>query len=137
MSEDTMSDFTNFSGLSNMETRISSLLNSREELLGNFSVVDFPRLGRQMRNEITEFEDDIIFLDNLIKDELFERLKMARPHQEVAIDLVRQAFFGDREPGEDPLLSPIMAERPFINRDGLRALVGEFNNRAGFILRKG
>ena len=72
MSEDTLSDYTNFVGLSNMEIRIGGLLRERRELLQSFAVVDLPRLGRLMRREITEFEGDIIFLDNMIKS---ERLK--------------------------------------------------------------
>lgn len=69
MMDDNYSDYTYFLGLSNMDVRIDELLDERRELLGSFAVVDIPRLGRLMRREITEFEDDILFLDSMIKGE--------------------------------------------------------------------
>ena len=72
MTEDGMSDYTNFVGLSNMEIRIGELLGERRDLFASFAIVDLPRMGRLMRREITEFEEDILFLDNMIKG---ERLK--------------------------------------------------------------
>ena len=72
MSEDTMSDYTNFVGLSNMEVRIEALLKERKEMLESFAIVDLPRLGRLTLREISEFETDILFLDNMLKG---ERLK--------------------------------------------------------------
>lgn len=69
MMDDNYSDYTYFLGLSNMDVRIDELLDVRRELLESFAVVDIPRLGRLMRREIQEFEDDILFLDSMIKGE--------------------------------------------------------------------
>ncbi len=69
MMDDNYSDYTYFLGLSNMDVRIDELLKERRELLESFAMVDIPRLRRLMRREITEFEDDILFLDSMIKGE--------------------------------------------------------------------
>ncbi|NIU86339.1 MAG: hypothetical protein GWN56_03290, partial [Nitrosopumilaceae archaeon] len=50
-----------------METRIKELLSERKHLLESFAKLDLGRLHRLMKREITEFEDDILFLDSIIK----------------------------------------------------------------------
>ena len=69
MREDEYSDFTYFVGLSNMELRIKTLLDERKYLIESFAKLDIGRLGRLMRREIHEFEDDILFLDSMLKGE--------------------------------------------------------------------
>lgn len=69
MREDEYSDFTYFVGLSNMELRIKALLDERKYLIESFAKLDIGRLGRLMRREIYEFEDDILFLDSMLKGE--------------------------------------------------------------------
>ncbi len=69
MKEDDRSDYTYFAGLSNMDVRIDELLDERRGILDNFANVDVPRVGRLMKREITEFEEDILFLDSMIKGE--------------------------------------------------------------------
>ncbi|MEQ9619667.1 MAG: DUF4175 family protein [Deltaproteobacteria bacterium] len=69
MMDDDYSEYAFFVGLSNMDMRIDQLIEQRRELLGSFATVDLPRLGRLMHREITEFEDDILFLDSMIKGE--------------------------------------------------------------------
>ncbi len=69
MKEDEYSDFTYFVGLSNMELRIKALLDERKYLIESFAKLDIGRLGRLMRREIYEFEDDILFLDSMLKGE--------------------------------------------------------------------
>ncbi len=67
MEEDEYSDFTNFVALSNMEIRIDQLLYERKHLLESFAKLDIGRLKRLMNREVIEFEDDILFLDSMIK----------------------------------------------------------------------
>ena len=67
MSEDEYSDFTTFVVLSNMEIRIDELLSERKHLLESFAKIDAGRLQRLMKREIAEFEEDILFLDSIIK----------------------------------------------------------------------
>ncbi len=67
MKEDEYSDFTNFVALSNMEVRINALLGERKHIIESFVKLDIGRLDRLMKREIVEFEDDILFLDSLIK----------------------------------------------------------------------
>ncbi|MFI5324543.1 MAG: hypothetical protein ACHQ6U_13810, partial [Thermodesulfobacteriota bacterium] len=69
MKDDNRSDYTYFAGLSNMDVRVDGLLDERRGILDNFASVDVPRVGRLMKREIAEFEDDILFLDSMIKGE--------------------------------------------------------------------
>jgi len=102
MSEDGMSDYTNFVGLSNMEIRIGSQLRERQELMDSFAIVDLPRLGRLMRREIIEFEDDILFLDNMIKgdrlkDSLFSGKELMSEYAQLQEMLKQLSESGDNE----------------------------------------
>lgn len=102
MSEDSMSDYTIFVGLSNMEIRIGSLLTERQELLDSFAIVDLPRLGRLMRKEIVEFEGDILFLDNMIKaerlkDSLFSGKELMSEYAQLQEMLKQLSESGDNE----------------------------------------
>ena len=69
MKEDNRSDYTYFAGLANMDVRIDQLLDERRGIFENFASVDIPRAGRLMKREIAEFEEDILFLDSMIKGE--------------------------------------------------------------------
>lgn len=69
MKEDNRSDYTYFAGLANMDVRIDQLLYERRGIFENFASVDIPRAGRLMKREIAEFEEDILFLDSMIKGE--------------------------------------------------------------------
>ncbi|MEW6144219.1 MAG: DUF4175 family protein [Thermodesulfobacteriota bacterium] len=69
MKEDNRSDYTYFAGLANMDVRIDELLAERRGMFENFASVDIPRAGRLMKREIAEFEEDILFLDTMIKGE--------------------------------------------------------------------
>jgi soluble cytochrome b562 len=69
MKDDNKSDYTYFAGLSNMDVRIDDLLDDRRGILDNFASVDVPRVGRLMKREISEFEEDVLFLDSMIKSE--------------------------------------------------------------------
>lgn len=102
MAEDSMSDYTNFVGLSNMQIRIGDLLRERRELLESFAVVDLPRLGRLMRKEIVEFEGDILFLDNMIKgerlkDSLFSGKELMGEYAQLQEMLKQLSESGDNE----------------------------------------
>ncbi|MCI0454390.1 MAG: DUF4175 family protein [Candidatus Dadabacteria bacterium] len=70
--DDSFSDYTYFLGLSNMKTRIEGLLDKRRDLLSSLSANYLPRLDGLISEEINEFEDDILFIDSLLKG---ERLK--------------------------------------------------------------
>lgn len=69
MKEDNRSDYTYFAGLANMDVRIDELLGERRGIFDNFASIDIPRTGRLMQREIAEFEEDILFLDSMIKGE--------------------------------------------------------------------
>ncbi|OGE20377.1 MAG: hypothetical protein A3J42_07515 [Candidatus Dadabacteria bacterium RIFCSPHIGHO2_12_FULL_53_21] len=69
MKEDNRSDYTYFAGLANMDVRIDELLGERRGIFENFASIDIPRAGRLMQREIAEFEEDILFLDSMIKGE--------------------------------------------------------------------
>jgi hypothetical protein len=69
MKDDDFSDYTYFLGLSNMKVRIGDLLDERNNLLSSFSIRDLPRLSSLVTREINEFEDDILFLDSMLKGE--------------------------------------------------------------------
>jgi len=69
MTDDVGSDYTYFVGFANMEQRVNTLLDERRDILDSFAVVDIPRLGRLMKRETGEFEDDILFIDSMIKSE--------------------------------------------------------------------
>lgn len=69
MKEDNHSDYTQFLALANMDVRIDDLLSERRSLLESFDVIDTARLGRLMDREITEFEEDILYLDSMLKSE--------------------------------------------------------------------
>ena len=69
MKEDNRSDYTYFAGLANMDVRIDQLLDERRGIFENFASVDIPRAGRLMKREIAEFEEDVLFLDAMIKGE--------------------------------------------------------------------
>jgi hypothetical protein len=117
MTEDGMSDYTNFVGLSNMEIRIGALLGERTELLENFAIVDLPRLGRLMRKEITEFEDDILFLDNMIKgerlrDSLFSGKELMSEYAELQEMLKQLSETG----GDDALMEEIQKKLDQISK---------------------
>jgi hypothetical protein len=72
MKEDNQSDYTQFLALANMDVRIDDLLAERRSLLDEFDVIDTARLGRLMEREILEFEEDVLYLDSMLKS---ERLK--------------------------------------------------------------
>jgi len=75
MKEDEYSDFTYFVGLSNIQLRIKTLINERKHLIESFAKLDLGRLDRLMKREINEFEDDILFLDSMLKgDKLMDSL---------------------------------------------------------------
>jgi len=79
MKEDEYSDFTYFVGLSNMELRTKALLDERKYLIESFAKLDIGRLGRLMKREINEFEDDILFLDSMLKgDKLVDSLRSSK-----------------------------------------------------------
>jgi len=69
MKEDNQSDYTQFLALANMDVRIDDLLSERRSLLDEFDVIDTARLGRLMEREIVEFEEDILYLDSMLKSE--------------------------------------------------------------------
>lgn len=69
MKEDNRSDYTQFLALANMDVRIDDLLSERRSLLESFDVIDTARLGRLMDREIAEFEEDILYLDSMLKGE--------------------------------------------------------------------
>lgn len=69
MKNDEQSDYTHFIGLSNMKTRIEDLYFDRVQLLSSLAPNYFSRLDNQITEEINEFEDDILFLDSMLKGE--------------------------------------------------------------------
>lgn len=69
MKSDHSSNYTSFLGLSNMKTRIEDLLYERRDLVQTLSPGDLPRLDGLITREINEFEDDILFLDSILKGE--------------------------------------------------------------------
>ncbi|HWP92681.1 MAG TPA: DUF4175 family protein [Thermodesulfobacteriota bacterium] len=72
MQDDQFSDYTFYLGLSNMRIRIEELLQERRNLLSSLSAGDLLRLDGLITREINEFEDDIIFLDSMLKGERLE-----------------------------------------------------------------
>jgi Domain of unknown function (DUF4175) len=69
MKNDEQSDYTHFIGLSNMKTRIEDLYFDRVQLISSLAPNYFSRLDNQITREINEFEDDILFLDSMLKGE--------------------------------------------------------------------
>jgi hypothetical protein len=69
MRNDEQSDYTHFMGLSNMKTRIEDLYFDRIQLVSSLAPKYFSRLDDQITKEINEFEDDILFLDSILKGE--------------------------------------------------------------------
>lgn len=69
MKDDNHSDYTQFLALANMDVRIDDLLSERRSMLEFFDVIDTARLGRLMDREIVEFEEDILYLDSMLKSE--------------------------------------------------------------------
>ncbi|MGB7292671.1 MAG: DUF4175 family protein, partial [Thermodesulfobacteriota bacterium] len=69
MKNDEQSDYTHFIGLSNMKARIEDLYFDRVQLLSSLAPNYFSRLDNQITQEINEFEDDILFLDSMLKGE--------------------------------------------------------------------
>jgi hypothetical protein len=69
MKNDEQSEYTHFIGLSNMKTRIEDLHFDRVQLLSSLAPNYFSRLDNQITKEINEFEDDILFLDSMLKGE--------------------------------------------------------------------
>jgi hypothetical protein len=67
--DDNFSDYIYFLGLSNMKTRIEDLLDKRHDLLTSLSASNLSRLDGLISEEIKELEDDILFLDSLLKGE--------------------------------------------------------------------
>jgi Domain of unknown function (DUF4175) len=101
MKDDDRSDYTYFAGLSNMDVRIDELLDERRGVLDNFANVDVPRVGRLMKREITEFEDDILFLDSMIKGEklresLLSGRELMREYSELSQMLSKLNETGDK-----------------------------------------
>lgn len=101
MKEDEYSDFTNFVALSNMEARIGALLGERKHLIESFVKLDTGRLDRLMKREIVEFEDDILFLDSLIKggklrDSLLSSNDLLSEYRELS-ELLKQLEEGGNE----------------------------------------
>ncbi|MGB3364222.1 MAG: DUF4175 family protein, partial [Thermodesulfobacteriota bacterium] len=76
MAEDEYSDYTFFVGLTNMNLRLNDLLDQRKYLIESFAKLDIGRLQNLMKREITEFEDDILLLDSMLKgDKLIDSLR--------------------------------------------------------------
>lgn len=69
MKNDEQSDYTYFIGLSNMKIRIEDLYYDRVQLLSSLAPAHFSRLDNQITKEINEFEDDVLFLDSMLKGE--------------------------------------------------------------------
>lgn len=69
MRNDDFSDYTYFLELSGMKIRIQGLLDERRNLIPSFSMTDLGRLDSLITKEINEFEDDILFLDSMLKGE--------------------------------------------------------------------
>ena len=102
MRDDEYSDFTTFVVLSNMEARIKDLLYERKHLLESFAKIDVGRLNRLMKKEIVEFEDDILFLDSIIKgnklmDSLYSSNDLLGKYSELS-ELLKQMQEG--KPGD-------------------------------------
>lgn len=72
MKNDEQSDYTYFIGLSNMKIRIEDLYYDRVQLLSALPPTNLSRLSRLdnlITKEINEFEDDVLFLDSMLKGE--------------------------------------------------------------------
>ncbi len=69
MKKDQHSDYTYFIGISNMKTRIEDLYHDRVQLISTLTPNYLSRLDNQITKEINEFEDDILFLDSILKGE--------------------------------------------------------------------
>ncbi|MEE9253128.1 MAG: DUF4175 family protein [Thermodesulfobacteriota bacterium] len=70
MKGDDYSDYTYFIGLSNMLSRIDEILEDRNETSSLFSPAGIGRFDGRVTREINEFEDDVLFLDSMIKSEM-------------------------------------------------------------------
>ncbi|HEX3036427.1 MAG TPA: DUF4175 family protein [Thermodesulfobacteriota bacterium] len=88
MKDDDFSDYTYFLGISNIKIRVEDIINQRFDLLASLSAGDLPRLGDLITREINEFEDDVLFLDSMLKGErlresLFYGRDMLNKHDEL------------------------------------------------------
>jgi DNA repair exonuclease SbcCD ATPase subunit len=85
--EDDLSDYTYFLGLSKMKTRIDDLLDKRLDIISSLSGNKLSRLDGLISEEVNEFEDDILFIDSLLKGEklreslLYGRETLGRYHE--------------------------------------------------------
>ena len=100
MKEDNRSDYTYFAGLANMDVRIDELLGERRGIFENFASVDIPRAGRLMKREIAEFEEDILFLDSMIKgeklrDSLLSAKELMKEYSELSEMMTKLGETGD------------------------------------------
>jgi hypothetical protein len=76
MAEDEYSDYTFFVGLTNMDLRLNTLSDERKYLIESFAKLDIGGLQNLMKREISEFEDDILLLDSMLKgDKLIDSLR--------------------------------------------------------------
>jgi len=76
MAEDEYSDYTFFVGLTNMEFRINDLLDERKYLIESHKNIDVAKINGLIKREITEFENDILLLDSILKgDKLIDSLR--------------------------------------------------------------
>ena len=76
MAEDEYSDYTFFVGLTNMEFRINDLLDERKYLIESHKNIDIAKINHLIYREITEFENDILLLDSILKgDKLIDSLR--------------------------------------------------------------
>ncbi len=145
MREDEYSDFTNFVALSNMEVRIKNLLYERKHLLESFAKLDIGRFKRLMNREVIEFEDDILFLDSMIKgskliDSLYSSNDLLNKYSELS-ELLKQMEQGSNGELADELkevmdqISELMSElaekmaglsgeiqEGFLNQDAFQAM---------------
>ncbi len=101
MKEDNRSDYTYFAGLANMDVRIDELLAERRGIFENFASVDIPRAGRLMQREIAEFEEDVLFLDSMIKgeklrDSLLSAKELMKEYSELSEMMKKLGETGDQ-----------------------------------------
>ena len=69
LENDYHSDYTHFIGFVNMKKRITELLEERSHLINSFARINLTRFDQQITREINEFEDDILFINSLLKGE--------------------------------------------------------------------
>lgn len=145
MKEDNRSDYTYFAGLANMDARIDELLGERRGIFENFASVDIPRAGRLMKREIAEFEEDILFLDSMIKgeklrDSLLAGKELMREYSELSEMMKKLGETGDEAlkaeiekklAGLEKLMSELAQkmsamsgdiQQGFLNRDAFKSI---------------